>query len=1556
MDADRQIDRLCDSFKAEWKTGKPPDLEAWLLRIASQHRAALCRKLVPLDIEYHRKGGNLPDGSDYAPFGPDIVALAHAELNVPGQNSASGTDSLDASLVETHIISGHGLSTEDVSTKGRRDDGLRHPQKLGRYEIRERLGEGAFGRVWLAYDPELQRQVAVKEPKLDTDVSDKQLLAFIEEARRAAQLDHPHIVPVLDVGRTEDGVPFVVSKYVNGISLKERLRQDNVPLEETIRTVTAIASALHHAHTHGIIHRDVKPANILIDDNGTPFLTDFGLALLVTEQRQLRGEISGSPTYMSPEQARGLTHHLDGRADIWSLGVTLYEMLTGLRPFQGATYDDLFDEIITRDPRPPRQIRSSIPKPVEAICLQAIAKQVAQRFSTADDFQHQLNVCLPPAMESEPSKARSSTEPERLAFNIPQLPPCYVQREEHLTQIRTILLSQSSTTIGVTGAPLLGVQGRGGLGKTVIAAAAAHDRQIQEHFRDGTIWLTVGLAPNLPAVQRQLLKCLGITNPAFETPGEFRDQLQKLLQDRALLIVLDDVWETDHIRDFVCSSGAACFLITTRDGRVLTQLNATEYGLDVMSDDAALQLLADWSNESIQDLHRTADVGAVLRESGKLPLALSVCGAMKRDGHSWADIAEALRGSMLDFLDDDAHYNYRSVLNCLAVGVDFLRQKSPNDADRYLELAVFPSDVLIPEESISRFWSETSDLSPLKARRLLTTLHRRNLLTLRETDSGRAVECHDLQHEYLCLLAVEQNKMPRYHQALIDGYRVSDGNLPDDGYFFQHIVSHFLEAQQTEQCIELLHSVAWLSGKLTTCGLGDLLNELNLFRDRPQTRLLTRAIRLSSHAICGDTSQIFGQLQARIGDQEVPLKPDTIRTNELVPVTQSLTAPGSLLQTLRGPKGKFQSIDELPEKDRLIACQYDGTVIVWDLVSGQIMSTFTGPRRGIEWQRVSPDGRLIFLFYRGYGRIEAWDLETKQKRWQIIEHSAPVLDVCFSDEADTAVSCSADGSLVIWSVADGTVQTVLNTLHSPSAISRTDKVRELVSRWSFSGFAVSVRSVSFIKNSTDIVAIGAGELDDHFREMLSDSISMTIFKKENRCKVIAFDRTHRRVVTGGNGSKILVWEFDSLECLGVLRGHDGPIRCVAIDEANQHAVSGSNDATLIHWDLKEMKLLARMRGHSQEVRQIRYLSSPGLVASSSDDGTIKIWDLSVRESEASASDVDQMPTGRRTEESAHCDSITRIQVSERSRLAYSAARDGLILEHDLESGTIIRQIGERGVSAVRDIAVNSSGEKLVAIYEDGSIQLRQIRSARDVLVFSVELPGELRSVRFDSTEEKIIVACQNGDLPILNTVDGERIGLLYSPVGMRPHLVPGSQRIVTTGPDSSIRLTDLATYSQQMLNGHADSTTDMHVSEDGNMLISVGADLMLKVWDLDSMAQLGHSLHGHDRVINCCSLSRDKRRALTGDSDGRVVLWDLKEGKVIGEMRHGQNTVQRLLLVDDDRKAVTVFGDGTIRLWDLSTLSSIGAFTGDAEITDLAATAERVIAGDTIGFVHILKF
>ncbi len=208
--------------------------------------------------------------------------------------------------------------------------------QFGRYRLLRLLGQGAFGRVHLGFDEELQRQVAIKVPSPDRFQNPGDAELFLAEARIAATLDHPNIVPVYDVGRTADGSVYVVSKFIEGPTLDDRI--DERPAhDEASRLVATIARALDHAHRKRLIHRDVKPANILIEEeSGTPYLADFGLA--ISEEDYLgENKIAGTPAYMSPEQVRGEGHRLDGRSDMFSLGVVFYELLTGKRPFRGST-------------------------------------------------------------------------------------------------------------------------------------------------------------------------------------------------------------------------------------------------------------------------------------------------------------------------------------------------------------------------------------------------------------------------------------------------------------------------------------------------------------------------------------------------------------------------------------------------------------------------------------------------------------------------------------------------------------------------------------------------------------------------------------------------------------------------------------------------------------------------------------------------------------------------------------------------------------------------------------------------------------------------------------------------------------------------------------------------------------------------------------------------------------------------------------------------------------------------------------------------------------------
>jgi eukaryotic-like serine/threonine-protein kinase len=282
------------------------------------------------------------------------------------------------------------------------------PDRIGRYRIKQVLGEGSFGRVYLGHDDDLDRAVAIKVPLSRRVARAEDVEAFLTEARTVAALSHPHIVAVYDVGRTENGLCFVVSKFIEGTDLVRLLKKAWPSFAESAKLVATVAEALHYAHRHGLVHRDVKPANILIDATGEPILADFGLALKDADVGKGNG-FAGTPAYMSPEQANGEGHRVDGRSDIFSLGVVFYELLTRRRPFKGDA-----QQIIAADAKPPRQFDDAIPKELERICLKALAKRASDRYTAAKDMADDLTHYLAElgAGQLPTTGPRSTTNPQ----------------------------------------------------------------------------------------------------------------------------------------------------------------------------------------------------------------------------------------------------------------------------------------------------------------------------------------------------------------------------------------------------------------------------------------------------------------------------------------------------------------------------------------------------------------------------------------------------------------------------------------------------------------------------------------------------------------------------------------------------------------------------------------------------------------------------------------------------------------------------------------------------------------------------------------------------------------------------------------------------------------------------------------------------------------------------------------------------------------------------------------------------------------------------------------
>lgn len=405
------IDTLADRFEESWRTGKPQRVESILDEFPPRFRLPLLRELLAIELAYRLRRGDAPPRSEMEDRFPDDLELINhlfEEVQVSPASSSlllmsqtvgpsvvesavtvSGRteDYLPPTTAPTPVVSLQSLATRSTNEDPSAADWM--PSRIHRYPVEGVLGRGAFGTVFLARDDELRRTVAIKVPRRSRVATESDIETFLNEARLVASLDHPAIVPVYDAGRTDDGLCFVVSKHIPGRDLARRLKAGRLDAAEAANIIARAAEALDHAHRRGLVHRDIKPANLLLDDQGQVYVADFGLALTLADYEREQG-LAGTPAYMSPEQARRDVQSLDGRSDLFSLGIVFYELLTGNRPFRGDSLAEMLEQIQFARPSSPHWGNPHVPLELSRVCLRCLAKEPEKRYRSAGELVNAL--------------------------------------------------------------------------------------------------------------------------------------------------------------------------------------------------------------------------------------------------------------------------------------------------------------------------------------------------------------------------------------------------------------------------------------------------------------------------------------------------------------------------------------------------------------------------------------------------------------------------------------------------------------------------------------------------------------------------------------------------------------------------------------------------------------------------------------------------------------------------------------------------------------------------------------------------------------------------------------------------------------------------------------------------------------------------------------------------------------------------------------------------------------------------------------------------------------
>lgn len=1439
---------------------------------------------------------------------------------------------------------------------------LKPDEMVNHFKVVRLVGRGGMGEVYLARDIRLGRKVALKLIKPQRVKSVESVKRFFFEARTMARLNHPHIAAIYGVGE-HLGRSYLAMEYLEGHNLRERIRQETASIKGAARIGHAIAEALKEAHRNNIVHRDLKPENVIIPGDGRLRVLDFGLAWEVPEQKTkdanedmppgsvpehstgdpdggFRRGILGSPKYMAPEQWRET--RCTGAADIWALGVILYELLAGRRPYKETALTAICLKVTDHEPVPKIETLRMVPADLATLVGRCLQKNPNKR-PPADE----VALILEGMIYKESVRLSAQQNPFRglLPFN-ERHADIFFGRDAEIAAFLERLRQE----------PVLPIVGPSGAGKSSFVQAGIIPR-IKEQEEWIVLQMRPGINPFLTLASRLMSGESTVSStmsastsppddslPGWETKHALtpqkpehspdnENQLAKQLFEspRLLSFKLRHIAETGGVKVLLFADQLEELCTLSEDEEVRARfMQAICSAADDYEDpvrviftlrDDFLGRVAE--SELVRDvLGRVTVIRSPENEALEeiLIKPLELANYRYDDPDLVKDMVSEVQGesASLPLLQFTAHMLWKN----RDKGNRFLLRSEYESIGRVGGALAEHADGVL--EGMSTFQVQLARdillrlVSPEKTRRILT---RARTLEGLETEAEEVLRHLTKARLIMVRRAMkdgrEEAELELVHESLI-------GKWKRLSRWINESMEELALLAEIEQAAELWEKRGRREAEIWQ---GDALHEAQRTLDRGSTKVPRQITVFMEAGLQRERKIHRRQRLRRITSMAVLAAIALIsifiawefskKEREAIHLKDQTSQRWSEAQR-EGARAAFMRGDFLEARAKLrSSLEKDDSPLaraLWWTLQKEPLVWKKKVSNGVWDVAFSPDGRMI----AGGGMSKSVFLfDTTVRAVRVLRgHDDQVTSLSFSPDAKFLAAGTWGGQLLIWNLDQKRAKLmssheggIYGTSFSPDGklvasggndgtIMISD-VQSGVKKMQFSARTNRVRSVSF---SPDGKLLASGNNDNSIRlwEEETGAYLKEFSGHTGVVESIGFSPDGKKLVSGSQDRSVRIWDVAAGSEIKSLWGHLSTVYSVSFSPDGKKLASGSFDKSIHLWDAVSGDVLMEISGLSGTITGIGFGPDGKYLASSSDDGTIWLWDVT--------------PGGKKVKTSVHTGIVNGVSFSPDGNIMATAGGEGNIIFWDVATGAQ-NKIMSGHTSSVYEVSFSPDGKVLASGQADNSVRLWDVSTGTQMKSLWGHT-GDVMSANISHDGKLLASAGVDTIIRLWDMEKGARIKMLRGHTGAIRcvRFSPDDAIVASASSDNSIRLWDVATGDERwILPGHKDGVWALGFSPDGSILASGGGDQFIRLWDVETGE--GRILKKLGGRIYKLQVHPDGRRIGVPCSDGTAIVLDIHDGSSV-ILRGHKAEVNYLAFSPDGSLAATTSDDGTVRLWE----------------------------------------